>query len=407
MAKNFIIYVPEVGNDFAHWAMSSDAGVLVSEPGAGTLQEAAKAVEGRRSVVVVPGDDVLLAEATVPGGSASRAQQAVPYALEDMVADDIDDLHFAIGSKANGDRYPVAVIHRDTMDTLKQQLDDADLKPAEAVPETLALPKFDHQPEGPVWTALVDDDQAVIRLNGYKGFAADTDTAGMMLTGARRELEEDSVNSAMILFRTNQTEPAPDVPGMDVEVRSCESRLALYADGLAHAPRINLLQGDYSLKQQFNQSLKQWRWTVALGVLLIGLLAGSSVLDYVRLGQQEAELTTAVNDVFTDTFPGVPVRRAKTQMASRLRALGDGGGPASGFTVDMGVIASAVAAVPQTTLNSINYRDGRFDLDVTTSGLPAFDALKTNIEQNSNLSMTVQSTSLRDGGVRGRVRLEP
>ncbi len=407
MAKNFIIYVPEVGNDFAHWAMSSDGGALVSAPQSGTLQEAAKAVEGRRSVVVVPGDDVLLAEATVPGGSASRAQQAVPYALEDMVADDIDDLHFALGSKASGDRYPVAVIHRDTMDTLKQQLDDAQLKPAEAVPETLALPKFDHQPEGPVWTALVDDDQAVVRLNGYKGFAADTDTAGMMLTGARRELEADSVNSAMILYRTDQTEPAPDVPGMSVEMRSCESRLSLYADGLAHAPRINLLQGDYSFKQQFNQSFKQWRWTMALGVLLIGLLAGSSIFDYLRLGREEAKLNTAVNQVFTETFPGVPVRRAKTQMASRLRELGDGGGTAVGFTVDMNVIASAVAAVPNTTLNSINYRDGRFDLDITTSGLPAFDTLKNNIEQNSNLTMTVQSTSLRDGGVRGRVRLEP
>ena len=41
----------------------------------------------------------------------------MPYALEEQLADDIDDLHFAIGKRPSGlRRTPVAVITRSLMD---------------------------------------------------------------------------------------------------------------------------------------------------------------------------------------------------------------------------------------------------------------------------------------------------
>jgi len=110
VAKNFIIYLPEIGHDRVMWALADDAGDLVTVPEEGCWEDAAEEVEGRRAVVILPGDDVLLAEATIPGGSQSRAQQAVSFVLEDQVADDIDELHFALGAKGKDDTYPVAII---------------------------------------------------------------------------------------------------------------------------------------------------------------------------------------------------------------------------------------------------------------------------------------------------------
>jgi len=86
LAKSVVIHLPVVGEDLAHWAMSDDKGSLTSDQSTGTLREASAAVDGRRATLIVPGDDVLLAEAKVPGGSAARALQAVPYALEDQLA---------------------------------------------------------------------------------------------------------------------------------------------------------------------------------------------------------------------------------------------------------------------------------------------------------------------------------
>ena len=57
---------------------------------------------GRRVCVLVPGTDVLLAEPEFPVKAGAKLQQVVPYALEEQLAEDIDDLHFAIGKRAAG-----------------------------------------------------------------------------------------------------------------------------------------------------------------------------------------------------------------------------------------------------------------------------------------------------------------
>ena len=64
---------------------------------------AAPRAAGRRVCVLVPGADVLLAEPEVPPQGRRQAAQLVPYALEEHLADDIDELHFAIGKRAGGD----------------------------------------------------------------------------------------------------------------------------------------------------------------------------------------------------------------------------------------------------------------------------------------------------------------
>ena len=104
MSRHVIIHLPRVGEDRASWTVADEAGRLIEAESSGTLAEAAEAVEGRRATLVVPGDDVLLAEAVVPGASPVRAQQAVPFALEEQLADDVERLHFALGTKGKGGR---------------------------------------------------------------------------------------------------------------------------------------------------------------------------------------------------------------------------------------------------------------------------------------------------------------
>lgn len=403
MAKECIIYLPEIGADHAVWATSDGDGKLASPAVSGTVAEAANAVGGRKSIVIVPGDSVLLAEANVPGNS-SRVQQAIPYALEDVVADDIEDLHFAVGKKDKDSKYPVAIINRDTMDTLKEQFDEANLRPTELVPEVLALPKLDPGADGPVWSGLVDENKTVVRLNGYRGFAADNNTAEIMLSGAGQEYEEE-FSRGMLLFQMDDTGDELQVENLDIETRPCDSRLGLYASGLSNSPRINLLQGDFGYRQQLNLAWKPWVWTMGLAAVLLALFAGTKFMDYKRLGDREAELQNRISQVWTETFPSVKARRPVAQMKSRLKTLGSGA-PTGGFISDLAIIAAAFKTEPQSTIRSIGYRPGRFDLDVTTDALPTLDKLKTEIEKAGTLTMKVQSARRDKDMVRSTIRLE-
>jgi len=211
LAKNVIIHLPVVGENHAMWAMYDERGVLTSDVQSGTLEQAASAVEGRRSMLVLPGNDVLLAEAVVPGGSTARAMQAIPFQLEDQLADDVDSLHFAIGG-------------RDTMDTVREQCEQAQLRPSEIVPETLALPKFDSDEIGQTtWTALIDSESAVVRLNGFKGFTIDTSMAGIMLDGAQQDLPEE-ITAAMVVYKADEFAHIPPSHNLEIETRSCDNR---------------------------------------------------------------------------------------------------------------------------------------------------------------------------------------
>ena len=386
------------------WAVADDRGSLVSDPAAGTLAEASAAVEGRRSTLVVPGNDVLLAEALVPGGSQARAMQAIPFALEEQLADDVEKLHFALGSKDRDDNYPVAIIDRSTMDAITEQCQEAGLRPTSIVPETLALPRLDAIDFGEVsWTALLDEDQAVIRLNGYKGFATDASVASFMLEGAKGDLAEDT--SPLLTIYTTDPETNLIVPGgVDTELRDCESRLALYANGLASEPNINLLQGSYNPKTQFDKTWKPWRWTAALAAVLVGTLFASKWFDYRALKAEESYIDGEIATAFESALPGVRMQRPRRQIQDALS--GDGTGNTSKFTNQLAEIAASLSTQPQTKVRTIGFRNGSFDLDLNTDAVPTMDALKSELSKRGALELTLRSSNREKDTVRARVRIE-
>ena len=404
MSKHVIIYMPLVGEDAVQWVVSDDHGKLTFSVEYGTLAEVADTVDGRRVTLILPADDVLLAEAVVPGGSQARAQQAIPYALEELVADDVDSLHFALGSKGQKDTYPVAVIGHSVMERVTEQCLEAGLRPAEVVPETLALPQLDGSgPDVRAWTAMLDQDQAVVRLEKFKGFATDPDMASMMLEGARAELPEE-VTPTLVIFRTSQAAELTVPDSVEVEMRDCDHRLALYASGLMNSPHINLLQGIYNPKKNFDKTWKPWRWTAALAACLCLALFAGKWLDVNKLNKQEAYLDAEIAKAFKQALPDARMQRPRRQIESALNKIGETNN--DGFTSRLSQIAASLATQPQTTLKTIGYRNGRFDLDLNTDAVPTLDALKSEIAKRGSLGMSVQSANREDNAVRGRVRIE-
>jgi len=404
LAKHVIIHLSAIGEQHVRWALADDKGALVSAVEDGTLASVAEQVEGRRVTLILPGNDVLLAEAAVPGATAARAAQAIPYTLEDQLADDVDSLHFALGSKQQDDIYPVAVIGRETMEQVTTDCEAAGLRPTEIVPEPLALPTLDAADDNITsWTALLDDDHTVVRLNGYRGFATDTMMANLMLDGARSDLPEDN-SAALTVFHTGESVSLLPPDGVQLQAQPCGSRLALYANGIATAPHINLLQGEYSPKKHFDKAWKPWRWTAGLVALLGVVWFGSQWMDLRQLRAEESAIDVETARVFKEALPNSRMVRPRAQIQATLNSLGSGSN--DGFTNRMNQIAASLATQPQTKLRSISYRNGRFDLDLTTDALPTLDSLKAEIAKRGSLSMTVQSANRDKEGLRGRVRIE-
>src|ERR1700742_4448202 len=158
MADWLLLRLPRLPEQPATWVVVDSRG-NPGPPQSGPLSLAAPRAAGRRVCVLVPGSDVLLAEPDVPIKAGTKIQQVVPFALEEQLADDIDDLHFAIGKRVGeSSRTPVAVVRRALMDEWLSTLRSNGLEPQAMHADSDLLPQNPGQA-----VALMEEDIVVVR----------------------------------------------------------------------------------------------------------------------------------------------------------------------------------------------------------------------------------------------------
>ncbi len=402
MAKNIVIKLIDTTLEHADWLICDEHGALVSGVRTDTLENIASLVEGRKVTVVVPSEWVTLLTATVPG-SAARAVKAIPFALEDFLSEDVEDLHFAIGDKQDSDNYPVAVISHDLMAKMQTRLNEVSLRPTQLLPEQLSLPRFQESENG--WTGLLADNHLIVRLDDYNGFAVESDSIELLMESCLAEAE-DTMPAGMVVFCQEGETWEYKNESLDIEERTCVDSLSLLASGIHNSTSINLLQGNYSFKQQFSKAWKPWRPAMALAAALLIAFGASKFIEQQKLNSQVSAQKVEMENILKRTFPSIRrIVDPRKQMASEMKKLGAGGG-SSGFVSIVNSLNKAIAAAGNTKLNSISYKSGRMDLDLETDKLGTLDTLKTTLEGEGRFSMKIESANQSNGRIRGRIRVE-
>ncbi len=162
MADWLLLRLPRTPGDSATWLVADARGAPAGPPQSGPLNLAAARAAGRRLCVLVPGADVLLAEPEVPVRAAAKLAQLIPYALEEQLADDIEELHFALGKRAaESTRAPVAVVRRALLDEWLGALRAGGLTPEALYAESDLLPENPGQA-----VMLLDEDTVIVRPPG-------------------------------------------------------------------------------------------------------------------------------------------------------------------------------------------------------------------------------------------------
>ena len=406
MAQYVLTYLQRVGDDYIRWAVCNEKGAVVGQADHGTFEDLAKAAERRKIVMVVAGTEVLLEEASVPATNLSKALKAVPYSLEEQLAQDVESSHFAFGNRLSSGNIPVAVISRTSLEWIQDMAESVKLNLQEIVPETLALPLFDDS-----WTVMTNSGHASVRLSPSRGFSSDTEMLPILLSnalpGAPAEQIEDEINRAKHFscgrdeFQLNETGP-----------EFIRTEVALFARGLSQykksSDRINLLQGDYGKTEAIGKAWKPWRLPAALAAMLVALWGGSSFLQYQSLGQEQDRLQGEMEANYKRVFPtskGV-VRDPFRQMKSRLKGDTGSGIDDGSFIVMMSAIGAALKQLSNPTVTSINYKRGQLDIVLEASSLQEVDKLKSSLVRDRQLTANVQSATKERDRIKARVRVE-
>lgn len=401
MAKYFLTYLQRIGDDYLRWAHCDDKTGYVDDHGHGSFADAADAAGSARTIMVVAGTELLLEEASVPIANLSKAHKAVPYVLEEQLAQDVEASHFAFGSRLPEGNIPVAVIARASLGWIIDQCQEYGLKPVEVIPECHALPIDPHQ-----WSVMTNSGHAAIRFDATRGFSCDVDMLPLLLENTPGVDAREQIWNATH-FSCGADRYDLDTKNPPVQMRS---EIQLFAHGLKGKKsnqRINLLQGDFGKRKGIEKNWKPWLTPAVLGTMLLGLWGGSSWLEYQSLGAQQRQLGSDIEATLKKTFPDVRrVVNPVAQMKTRLKTLNGKGIDNGSFVSMMSAMGDALSEADKPSVRSMNFGRGKLVVEVDAASLQDLDKIKSRLEVDRKLAAKVQSANKDKDRIRARLRVE-
>jgi len=423
MAETVVIRMPGAAGEETVWVNTDSSGSCTSAVKRGSLGDAADAAAGNRIALLLSPSQILRLFSNIPLKGKAKIMQALPFALEEQLAQDVDDLHFAIGERNAEGGIPVAVVARDAFEDTLEEARSAGLAPDAVMSLADSIPLFPS-----TTTAWIDGDTATIRT-ADETFSIDADELTTILD-MRFPLDVDATSDD-----TADGEPAPakhikvycDAPAHDrfadmfeslrLRVESLDVLLiedhgiAQLANSLADTGRkqgVNLLQAAYAVKKQLFTLSPAWKLAGALAVVFAVLTLIGDSLSLMQLNRQEQALDAAAAETLSKAFPGTgEVADPWGQLQSRMRAAGstaNASGP--GFIEALNVLANAVDKTKGIEFEALSFRNNVIDLRLSAPAVDVLDTLAREVNNSGLFSAEIQSANPQDGAIRGRIQVK-
>ncbi len=348
-------------------------------------------------VFAAPGEEVRLSSLVVSDDERKHLGKSLPFMLEEAVAEDIEELHFACAALERNE-YAVAVCTRDAMTAWESALEQYG-GVNHWVPEPLLLP---WQPGE--WCLVLEGERAVVRTGRAAGFCVEREMLPLFLDSTLASGDEPE---AVVLYGREQatdTGLVPDQLRNRVQWRDGDFYSALMLAGPLNGT-LNLLQGDYAPRLPLRRWWGQWRAVAALFAIAFGLQLAATYVDYVGLKRENLALRAAVEESYRKAYPQGAVVDPEKQLRRQLEAL-RGSGQTSGFVSLMSRVGAVIAQRPGTTIASINYNDrgDEMRMNIVAADYESVEQVRSAIN-GAGLEAEMESSSAQGDKVRARLRV--
>ena len=301
------------------------------------------------ATLLVPSERLLLLAVDLPLPSRAQRLEALPFAIEDRIADPLEAVHLAIGETLAPQRYLVAVVRHSVMAEWLTLAEANGLGEAALVPDALALPR----PAEGAWNVALRDGRAVVRAGDGTGFAV---PAALLPAAWEAAGQPDVTAFADPLPAPIAAQPAVPQPlGMTLAV-----------------PALDLRQGRYARRGTGSAFVRKLAVVALAALVANGVIAAADTLMLRAIADRtEAEtrtlLATAAPDLAQATdLPG--------SVADRLpRATGD-----NRFVPTLARVSVALAPLaPTIAVRSMQWSGNKLVIDLDASDAGAADQLRT------------------------------
>jgi general secretion pathway protein L len=384
------------------WVIVGADGGRLGPISTGDLADAAPVAAERQVVVIAPGSSVTLARPELPVKAGSKLAQVVPYAMEESLAGEVEQFHFAIGATDESGATQVAALRREELRSWLQALASAGIEPLAVVPDTLCLP------DNPGKTvAVIDAGQLLVRAPAGIPVTLDAEPLTESFTLAGLEGDDRHVQ----LFVSQQDwhesremiEALREVTGsLDLQILT-DGALPLLAATAVKTGTLSLLQGEFARRIGWRAEWQRWRVAAFLAVAALALHIGVRGYDLVRLHAEQSRLDAAIERAAHVALPDVQrIQDARAQVEQRLA--GAGSADPAGFLAQLAAVGSGLAGAPGPKLSSLGFRERALELELVAPNSDAIARFTQAIDQRG-LSADVASTSNNEKGIVAKVHI--
>ncbi len=297
------------------WQLSQEGLVLVNVSWAGA------------PAILVPTEDVRVLVLDLPMSGRAQRAAALPFVIEDRIAESPELSHTALGEAVAPGRYLAGVVRHDRMAAWCASA-EADLSQAAMVPDALALPI----PAADAWSIALLGARALVRTGDGSAFAIPVSALEMIWDQAGRPL------------LSSYGEPLPAGIAHD----RMDDGLMVWPVMAGTVP-LNLRQGAYATVSTNRSWLRQAALVVVLGLIAH---AGLLTIDTLGLMRSADEKRASVATLVTQAGgpPGGDLAVTAEAMLPRPPVA------PSGLTPLLGRAARALQPLgPSVTLTSVGY----------------------------------------------------
>ncbi len=386
---------------FVKWIKLDEEGVPITRGAEARLEQVSSVTQNANVIVLLPLEQILLTSVNTRARKQKHLQKAVPFALEDELADDVDSLHFALGQRYGENDFPVAVINKSTLDMVLDALSEAGIYPDLLTADVFGLPFRDG-----TWTILIENDRALVRTARYQGFTIDLHNLQQMLTSSLRQAEEAPAELNVYCCDDQQTGIKKlNLPISTNELDDCPP--GLFADGLDENECINLLQTTYKNKDKKHRQVGPWKVAAMLFGAWIALSFLSVFIDHSRLSKQEKVLDAQIVQIMKQTFPdmlNVSADSARTKMEARLKNFMDttSANSKAGFMELLALSGESMKQAGKVDIDTMNYREGKLNMNVKSADVQILDSIKQTLK-SKNYSADIQSANTQGNTVEAKL----
>jgi len=353
------------------------------------------------TIVLIPSQMVLTVSCEVPGRSAGQIKRALPFAVEEFVATDIERMHIAPGPIKPGLPILCSIVERTSLASWLNCFSSLGIAPSYFVADAQLL--------------AIESGTASVLFDGDGALVASSDQAAMVDRGtlvfALNSVAPDkivTVNGALTDLEVDQLDSPAELETVDLIEYGV---LDYFADRFAPAACINILQGPFKPQQQTSARASKWMGVASLAAGWVAIAFLGMVVEALWSSSEADRLEQDSLALYTQFSPreaqpsGIDALRRSVASKLGKQAIPGQTNEAGGFVQLTSHFANVLDLQSQVTSLRYQARNDEITVEVMLKDYEELEVIRSKLA-DQGVSVEVANAEEEGGKVRSRLRVK-